>query len=203
MNCRKYLVAMASAMLALGPLSSAEPIASAKAENNRLQNAGKVMHEILGIPDDIPQDLINKARCVIVMPSVLKAAFVFGGKRHLALAASLITGSSRPWPSPFADALPQIMALRGEVVCVLASGDPFMHGIVSVLGRHIPVAEMIVVPAPSAFSLAAARLCWSLPETVLLSLHGRPLDLIRPYLQPGARLLVLTSGSDAPAALTA
>ena len=79
MNCRKYLVAMASTMLALGPLSSAEPIASPKAENNRLQNAGKVMHEILGIPDDIPQDLINKARCVIVMPSVLKAAFVFGG----------------------------------------------------------------------------------------------------------------------------
>jgi precorrin-6Y C5,15-methyltransferase (decarboxylating) len=60
---------------------------------------------------------------------------------------------------------------------------------------------MIVLPAPSAFSLAAARLGWSLPDAVLLSLHGRSLDLIRPHLQPGARILVLTSGSDSPAAL--
>jgi len=41
-----------------------------KAERDRLQNAGKVMQEILNIPDDIPQDLIDKARCVVVMPSV-------------------------------------------------------------------------------------------------------------------------------------
>jgi precorrin-6Y C5,15-methyltransferase (decarboxylating) len=60
---------------------------------------------------------------------------------------------------------------------------------------------MIVLPAPSAFSLAAARLGWSVPDTVLLSLHGRSLDLIRPHLQPGARILVLTSGGDSPAAL--
>jgi precorrin-6Y C5,15-methyltransferase (decarboxylating) len=60
---------------------------------------------------------------------------------------------------------------------------------------------MIVLPAPSAFSLAAARLGWSVPDTVLLSLHGRSLDLIRPHLQPGARILVLTSGGDGPAAL--
>jgi len=38
-----------------------------------------VMQEILDIPDDIPQDLLDKARCVVVMPSVLKAAFVVGG----------------------------------------------------------------------------------------------------------------------------
>jgi precorrin-6Y C5,15-methyltransferase (decarboxylating) len=58
-----------------------------------------------------------------------------------------------------------------------------------------------VLPAPSAFSLAAARLGWSLPETVPLSLHGRALDLIRPHLQPAARILALTSDGDAPAAL--
>jgi len=51
----------------------------AKTEQDRLQNAGKVMQEILNVPDDIPQDLIDKARCVVVMPSVLKAAFVVGG----------------------------------------------------------------------------------------------------------------------------
>jgi len=48
-------------------------------ENERIQNAGTVMKEILNVPDDIPRDLLDKARCVIVLPSVLKAAFVVGG----------------------------------------------------------------------------------------------------------------------------
>jgi precorrin-6Y C5,15-methyltransferase (decarboxylating) len=60
---------------------------------------------------------------------------------------------------------------------------------------------MLVVPAPSAFSLAAARLGWPLPETVLASLHGRALDRIRPHLHPGARILALTSDGESPAAL--
>jgi len=47
-------------------------------ENERIQNAGTVMKEILNVPDDIPRDLLDKARCVIVLPSVLKAAFVVG-----------------------------------------------------------------------------------------------------------------------------
>jgi precorrin-6Y C5,15-methyltransferase (decarboxylating) len=67
--------------------------------------------------------------------------------------------------------------------------------------RHIAADEMIAIPAPSAFSLAAARLGWALPETTLLSLHGRDLDLIRPHLHPGARILALTSDSETPAAL--
>lgn len=50
-----------------------------KDETDRLQNAGAVMKEILKVPDDIPQDLLNKARCVVVMPSVIKAAFIVGG----------------------------------------------------------------------------------------------------------------------------
>src|SRR5207248_1696004 len=50
-----------------------------KAEKDRLQNSGKVVQEILNVPEDIPQDMIDKARCVVVMPSVLKAAFLFGG----------------------------------------------------------------------------------------------------------------------------
>src|SRR5205823_14753865 len=84
---------------------------------------------------------------------------------------------------------------------VLASGDPFNYGVGAVLARRIDPREMIVVPAPSVFSLAAARLGWSLPDTVLLSLHGRSLDLIRPHLQPGARLLVLTSDGESPGSL--
>ena len=65
-------------MLSLAPLAPAKAPDEVKVED-RLQNAGTVMHEILNIPDDIPQNLLDKARCVVVLPSVLKAAFVVGG----------------------------------------------------------------------------------------------------------------------------
>ena len=55
------------------------PAYAQKDENNRIENAGKVMVEILNVPDDIPADLLDKAECVIVLPSVMKAAFVVGG----------------------------------------------------------------------------------------------------------------------------
>jgi precorrin-6Y C5,15-methyltransferase (decarboxylating) len=93
------------------------------------------------------------------------------------------------------------MEQRGRSVCVLASGDPFLYGVGAVLARHVGADEMLVVPAPSAFSLAAARMGWSLSEASLVSLHGRSLDLIRPHLHPGARVLALTSDGDGPAAL--
>jgi len=59
----------------------------------------------------------------------------------------------------------------------------------------------VSLPAPSAFSLAASRLLWPLPQTSLLSLCGRSLDYIRPHLHPGARILILASDQDAPAKL--
>src|SRR5262249_14218913 len=129
------------------------------------------------------------------------AEIVFGGKRHLALAAALIRGAARPWPSPFDRAADDVLAERGRPVCVLASGDPFVYGAGPVLTQHIDPAEMLAVPAPSAFSLAAARLGWALPDTALVSLHGRALDLVRPHLQPAMRVLALTSDREGPAEL--
>jgi len=79
MKYRKCWMAMMAGTLAVVPMMSAKKPTEARAEQDRLQNAGKVMQEILHVPDDIPQDLLNKARCVVVMPSVLKAAFVVGG----------------------------------------------------------------------------------------------------------------------------
>jgi len=55
------------------------PAHAQKDENNRIENAGEVMAEILNIPEDIPEDLLDKAECVIVLPSVMKAAFIVGG----------------------------------------------------------------------------------------------------------------------------
>lgn len=65
--------------LALAPLAFAGPRPDDVKEIDRMQNAGNVMQQILDIPDDIPQDLMDKARCVVVLPSVLKAAFIGGG----------------------------------------------------------------------------------------------------------------------------
>ena len=81
----------------------------------------------------------------------------------------------------------------------MASGDPYLYG-VGAAGAPW-AAETVVVPAPSAFSLAAARLSWALADCALVSLHGRELDRVRPHLQPGARVLALTSDGDGPGAL--
>ncbi len=127
------------------------------------------------------------------------AEVVFGGRRHLALAAPLIRGEARAWPSPFDAAVAEVLALRGRAVCVLASGDPFQHGVGATLARRLDAGEMTVVPAPSAFSLAAARLGWALQDAETISLHGRAIALLRPLLHPGARILALTSDGDGPA----
>jgi precorrin-6B C5,15-methyltransferase / cobalt-precorrin-6B C5,C15-methyltransferase len=151
---------------------------------------------IVGIGEDGVEALSPVARGLIS-----DAEIVFGGKRHLALAAALVHGAARPWPSPFDRAVDEVLAQRGRPVCVLASGDPFVHGVGAVLARHIDAGEMLAVPAPSAFSLAAARLGWPLPDTAQVSLHGRALEVIRPHLQPDRRVLALTSSGAGPRAL--
>lgn len=132
-----------------------------------------------------------------------RAQIVFGGARHLALAVEAVTGEAHAWPSPFAEGVAQVLAARGKNVCVLASGDPFLHGVGATLARHVPASEMQVLPAPSAFSLAAARLGWALAEVAQVSLHGREIGRIRPFLHPGCRILVLTSDETGPAAVAA
>jgi precorrin-6Y C5,15-methyltransferase (decarboxylating) len=151
---------------------------------------------IVGIGEDGVEGLTPTARGL-----VQAAEMVFGGLRHLVLAGPLIRGAARPWRSPFERAVEEVLAQRGRQVCVLASGDPFVYGVGSVLLRHVDPRETVTVPALSTFSLAAARLGWALPETPQLSLHGRALDLVRPHLQPGARVLALTSDGEGPAAL--
>jgi precorrin-6Y C5,15-methyltransferase (decarboxylating) len=151
---------------------------------------------IVGIGEDGAEGLSPVARGLIA-----DAEIVFGGKRHLELAKSLIRGAARPWPSPFDGAIPEVLSCRGRSVCVLASGDPNWFGVGSLLAKHVDPSETLSVPSPSAFSLAAARLGWALPDVMVVSLHGREMDLVRPHLHPGARVLALTSDGEGPAAL--
>ncbi len=130
--------------------------------------------------------------------AIAGASIVFGGKRHLELAASLITGEARPWPVPFDAAMRDVVAMTGQKVCVLASGDPFFYGVGVTLSRHVGSDEFVTYPSPSAISLAASRMGWALQDIETVSLHGRPLDLIRPLLHPGRRIIALTSDEKGP-----
>lgn len=153
---------------------------------------------IIGIGEDGLAGLGDAAKAALS-----RAEVVFGGARHLELGADAITGEGRTWLSPFERSVEAVISERGRAVAVLASGDPFFFGVGVTLSRRIPVAEMAIYPAPSAFSLAASRMGWALQDTICISLHGRPVDLIRPHLHPGARILALTSDSDGPADLAA
>jgi lipid-binding SYLF domain-containing protein len=96
---------LAVGLLAL-PLSAED-----KKESDRLRNCGTVIKEIMDIPDDIPQDLIDKAECIIVYPSVLKAAFGIGGSYGRG-AMTCRSGEhfTGPWGAP------TMMALEGASI---------------------------------------------------------------------------------------
>jgi len=150
---------------------------------------------IVGIGEAGVAALTPPARALIDDAEVL-----IGGARHLAMLPE--DGRERlTWPSPLMALLDEIEARRGRRVCVLATGDPQFYGIGVTLARRFPREEMLIVPGVSGFSLAAARLGWNLAEVEMLTLHGRPLALLQPYLQPGARLLLLSDGAATPAAV--
>lgn len=124
---------------------------------------------------------------------------VFGGPRHLDLAD--VGARGQAWPVPF-DVTP-VLALRGQRVAVLASGDPFWFGAGGSLAAHLAPGEWRALPAPGVPSLAAARLGWRLEDCVALGLHAAPLARLRPHLVRGCRIIATLRDADAPAALAA
>jgi len=115
----KRLALFFAGALVLTPLSFARPAdENAKDENNRLQNSGTVIQEILDIPEDIPQDLLDKARCVVVMPSVLKAAFVVGGSYGR---GTMVCRTRKDFSGPWG--APAMYALEGGSVGFQIGGE--------------------------------------------------------------------------------
>lgn len=148
---------------------------------------------IVGIGEDGSAGLSDAAKRLIA-----DASLVVGGARHLTLAAELIRGETLTWPSPMMIALDEIVRRRGQPVAVLATGDPFHYGVGKQLAERVAADEMICLPQPSAFSLAAARLGWALQDCALVTVHGRALEAIVRYLQPGARILALSWDGSTP-----
>ena len=151
---------------------------------------------VVGIGEDGFKGLGKQAR-----RALLGATRIIGGQRQLDLLPVCIRGERQLWPSPFS--LEPLLAQRGAPVCVLASGDPMFYGVGASLARQVPREEMLILPAPSSCSLAAARLGWPLQEVVCLSLVARPLAALNSHLFSGVRLLVLSNDRHSPAALAA
>lgn len=137
---------------------------------------------IIGIGEDGVEGLSEASR-----KALAGAEFVFGGLRHLDLAA--IGERGQPWPVPFSVA--PVLALRGRKVAVLASGDPFWYGAGGSIAHHLRAGDWQTFPAPSTFSLAAVRLGWRLEETACLGLHAAPVERLLPYLARGQRFICL------------
>ena len=151
---------------------------------------------IVGIGEDGFGSLGKQAR-----RALLGAAKVFGSPRQLDLLPHCLKGERLAWPSPFT--LTPVLALRGEPVCVLASGDPMFYGVGASLALQVPADELTVISAPSSCALAAARLGWPLQDVEVVSVVARPLAQLNARVYSGQRLLVLCNDGSSPAAIAA
>jgi lipid-binding SYLF domain-containing protein len=106
------------ASLWLASLAFAGQSDNAKDEHARIRNADMVMHEILGVPDNVPRELLDKTRCVIVVPSALKAAFIVGGSYGR---GTMVCRTGKDFSGPWG--APAMYALEGGSVGFQIGGE--------------------------------------------------------------------------------
>jgi precorrin-6B C5,15-methyltransferase / cobalt-precorrin-6B C5,C15-methyltransferase len=136
--------------------------------------------------------------------AIEQADALVGGPRQLALLPDAVPGQRIPLPSPLLPGLSELVAAHtGSALVVLASGDPMFYGIGSTLVGMLGAARVTVLPHLSSVSLAAARLGWPLDDVDVVSLVGRPRELLHPVLQPGRRVFALTAETTAAASVRA
>ncbi|MEE9388096.1 MAG: precorrin-6y C5,15-methyltransferase (decarboxylating) subunit CbiE [Paracoccaceae bacterium] len=152
---------------------------------------------IIGIGEDGMSGLTPATRAVVEAAEV-----IVGGERHQNLAEGLVAERIK-WPSPFDALIDVLQGLRGRRVVVLASGDPLWFSVGGRIGREIDPAEITYHPQVGAFQLAAARMGWSMADVETLTVHGRPVEQMIAFIQPDARLLILTTGAETPAQIAA
>ena len=154
---------------------------------------------VIGIGEDGWDDLSADSRELLY-----KSEIVIGGERHLKMIPGDWEGERIIWASPIREAVTKILDWRpsepgsGKKVAVMASGDPLCYGIAAKLLRHLPIEEIWIKPALSTFSLICSRVGWSLPDIETLTIHGRPLEMLHTFVQPGAKLLVLNQDEGSP-----
>jgi precorrin-6Y C5,15-methyltransferase (decarboxylating) len=150
---------------------------------------------VVGIGADGWAGLAGPARSALVAARV-----VLGGPRHLGMLPADVGGERVCWPSPMVAALPELLGRYADrVVCVVASGDPMLHGVGSTLVGLLGPDRVRVLPHPSSVSLACARMGWATDGVDVVALVGRPVQTLHPAVQPGRRIVVLSTDADSPA----
>lgn len=148
--------------------------------------------KIVGIGEEGIEGLTPAARTMIESAEVL-----IGGNRHL----SMLPDDDREriiWPSPIKLLTKKLRQYENRDVCILATGDPMCFGIGSTLIKSFSKKEILILPAPSALTLACARMGWPENEVELLTVHGRPLGMLEPFLQPHSKLIILSNDASTP-----
>jgi precorrin-6Y C5,15-methyltransferase (decarboxylating) len=152
---------------------------------------------VVGIGADGWAGLTDAGRAALVAAEV-----VLGSRRQLDLLPPTVAADRVGWPAPLAPALPGVLAAHaGRKVCVLASGDPMLHGIGATLVRLVGPDRVRVLPHPSSVALACARLGWPADAVEVVALVGRPVETVHPAVQPGRRIVVLSTDAGSPAAV--
>jgi len=155
---------------------------------------------VVGIGEDGYDGLAPAARAALA-----NAVLVAGSARQLALVPPS-TAERLVWPVPMVPALDAFLAREraaNRPVVVLASGDPMLHGVGATLARRLAEGELRVLPQPSAFALACARLAWPAADVTLVSVVDRPIATVLKHLRPAARVVVYARDGETPAALAA
>ena len=148
---------------------------------------------VIGVGEDGMASLAPAAQ-----QRIAAARHLVGSQRLLAILPEVAGQERLAWLSPLADTFPLLDKWRGAPSAVLATGDPLCYGIGTSLLKRYPQNEMVFFPALSAFALARAKLGWTAHTCETLTLHGRPLRTLLPYLYPRARLLILADSERTP-----
>lgn len=147
---------------------------------------------IVGVGDDGLAGLTPAVRTLIDTAELL-----VGGDRHQAMVND--TAAERlTWAGGLDTAMAAMEDWRGRRVVVLATGDPMCYGAGTNLQRRFGADEIAVIPVPGAFSLTCARMRWSVPDTELVTVHGRPVESVNLHVQAGARLVIFSRDGDSP-----
>ncbi|WNJ99870.1 precorrin-6y C5,15-methyltransferase (decarboxylating) subunit CbiE [Thalassospiraceae bacterium LMO-JJ14] len=152
---------------------------------------------VIGIGEDGLSGLSVAAR-----EALSGATLVCGGERHLAMLDDDAACERLAWGKDMSVDIEAIGERAvAENICVLASGDPLNYGVAIRMIRILGADAVRVLPFPSAFSLAAARMNWPLSDPMLrtLSVHSRPLAALRRDIQPNLKLIILSRDGDSPA----
>ncbi|MEM6322238.1 MAG: precorrin-6y C5,15-methyltransferase (decarboxylating) subunit CbiE [Pseudomonadota bacterium] len=147
---------------------------------------------IVGIGEDGMTGLSPATRAVIDAAEV-----IVGGPRLQAL-VDQPDAERVEWPSPFDAMLGRLEDMRGRRVVILVTGDPLWFSVGAKLGHAFEAKELVFHPQISAFQLAAVRMGWSLADVETLTVHGRPVEQMIAFIQPDARLLILTTDEQTP-----